>query len=131
MGRTIRELWGRTPVDTGAESTTFEVVGWTTSEAGGETPVGRCATVLVVASSVGVLGVVGRMISDDAGKPLLVGRMPPKRDETSPPWVGSSTTLDCAGAAGADEVGSTIAEEGGRTPVDGRRPPKRDERSPP
>jgi hypothetical protein len=72
------------------------------------------------------------MISDDAGNPLLDGSKAPRRDETSPPWVGSSTTLDCAGAAGADEVGSTIAEDGGRTPVeDGTRPPKRDERSPP
>ena len=96
----------------------MEVVGWTTSEEGGATPVGRCATVLVVASLVGVLEVVGWTISDDAGNPLLDGSRPPRRDEISPPWVGSSTTLDCAGAAGADEVGSTIAEDGGRTPVD-------------
>ena len=75
VGGRISERGGRIPV-----AAALEVVGRTIFEDGGRVPVGRCATGLLVASSVsvgaweltmgsGVLEVVGRTISEDAGKP--------------------------------------------------------------
>lgn len=64
---------------------------------------------------------VGWTMDSDAGKPLLDGIRPPKRDERSPPdvEVDSSAVVVCAGADGDDEVvGTTISEDGGKTPVE-------------
>lgn len=63
-------------------------------------------------------------MDSEAGRPLLEGRRPPRRDDSRPPpdelCVGCSSAIDCAGAEGAEDVvGWTISDDGGKTPVVG------------